>query len=125
MTPIQQQFEVLRSVSAQATLMQLPDGSHLVEIPGYDLPEGWSKQQVTIKFIAPVGYPFARPDCFWTDADLKLRNGNAPMNTGNNQLPYSPGAHVWFSWHVATWNPNNDNLLTYFYVIKRRLHDPR
>ena len=125
MTPTQQQFEVLRSVAPQAMLQALPDGSHLVTIPEYELPDGWSKSIVDIKFIAPVGYPLARPDCFWADLDLRLCNGNPPMNTGNTPVPYETTGHLWFSWHVATWNPNNDNLLTYFYVIKRRLHDPR
>ena len=125
MTPIEQQFEVLRSTVAQATLQRLPDASHLVIVPAFQLPDGWSKPSVDVKFIAPVGYPLARPDCFWTDSDLRLINGAAPINTGNNPLPYSAGSHLWFSWHVASWNPNNDSLLTYFYVIKRRLHDPR
>jgi len=126
MTPIEQQFEILRSSTAQPTLARLPDGSHLITIPAYELPDGWSKSRVDLKFIAPVGYPLARPDCFWADADLRLANGSLPMNTAPNPpLPYSPGSHLWFSWHVASWNPNNDNLLTYVYVIKRRLHDPR
>ena len=125
MTPIEQQFEVLRGHFPQATSQRLPDGSYLVVIPSYELPDGWSKEKVDLKFIAPVGYPLARPDCFWADADLRLKTNAVPMNTGPNPLPYATGAHLWFSWHVATWNPNNDNLLTYFYVIKRRLHDPR
>jgi hypothetical protein len=125
MTPTQQQFEVLRVSAPQASMQALPDGSHLVVVPAYELPEGWSKTSVDVKFIAPVGYPLARPDCFWTDPDLRLKTGNQPMNTGNNALPYSPAAHLWFSWHVGSWNPNNDSLLTYLYVIKRRLHDPR
>jgi hypothetical protein len=125
MTPTQQQFEVLRGTAAQASIQGLPDGSHLIVVPAYELPDGWSKPRVDVKFIAPVGYPLARPDCFWADVDLRLKNGNPPMNTGNTPLPYATGPHLWFSWHVATWNPNNDSLLTYLYVIKRRLHDPR
>ena len=125
MTPTEQQFEVLRGTFPQATMQRLSDGSYLIIVPGYELPDGWSKEKVDLKFIAPVGYPLARPDCFWTDADLRLKTGGVPMNTGPNPMPYAASAHLWFSWHVATWNPNNDNLLTYFYVIKRRLHDPR
>jgi hypothetical protein len=125
MTPTQQQFEVLRGTAAQASIQGLPDGSQLIIVPAYELPDGWSKPSVDVKFIAPVGYPLARPDCFWTDADLRLKTGGVPMNTGATPLPFSPGTHLWFSWHVAAWNPNNDSLLTYLYVIKRRLHDPR
>jgi hypothetical protein len=64
-------------------------------------------------------------DCFWTDADLRLASGANPMNTGGNPIPHIGVPHLWFSWHVGTWNPNNDSLLTYFYVIRRRLSDPR
>lgn len=125
MTPVQQQFELLRATMPNASLQPLSDGSHLITIAGYELPDGWSKTTVTVKFIAPIGFPLARPDCFWTDPDLRLRTGNPPMNTGNTALPYATTPHLWFSWHVASWNPNNDSLLTYVYVIKRRLHDPR
>jgi hypothetical protein len=125
MTLIHQQFEVFRSTVAEATLQPLPDGSHLVIAPAFQLPEGWSKESVIVKFIAPIGYPLARPDCFWTDSDLRLKTGAIPANTGPTALPYSTASHLWFSWHMASWNPNNDNLLTYLYVIKRRLHDPR
>lgn len=125
MTPLEQQFQLLFASQMQATLEGLPDGSHLITVPSIDLPTGWSKNQVSVKFIAPVGYPLARPDCFWTDADLKLANGAQPQNTGPNAIPHVSTPHLWFSWHVSSWNPNNDNLLTYLYVIKRRLQDPR
>ena len=94
MTPLEQQFEILRGQCAGATLNQLPDGAHLITIPAYPLPDGWSKQVTEIKFIAPVGYPFARPDCFWTDADLKLKSGGVPINTGGqNPIPHIVGAY--------------------------------
>ena len=125
MTPVEEQFEILRSYETGATLQKLPDGSHLITICGVKLPTGWSKPAVDVKFLAPVGYPFAKLDCFWTDPDLRLANGSPPMNTGSNAIPNVASSHLWFSWHVAAWNPNSDNLLTYWYVIKRRLCDPR
>jgi len=54
-----------------------------------------------------------------------LADGGVPQATGANQIPHVAGPNLWFSWHVASWNPNSDGLLTYLYVIKRRLHDPR
>jgi hypothetical protein len=125
MTPLEQQFEVLRTTHGNSELHRLPDGSHLILVPKWALPPGWSKSVVDVRFVAPVGYPMARPDCFWADADLRLANGNVPQATGNNALPHVAGQFLWFSWHVASWNPNSDNLLTYLHVIKRRLHDPR
>jgi len=125
MTPLEQQFEILRTYQTQTSLQKLPDGSHLIIVQSFTLPSGWSKPSVDIKFLAPVGYPLARPDCFWTDFDLRLSNGNMPQNTGQNPIPHISTQHLWFSWHVASWNPNVDSLLTYLYVIKRRLCDPR
>jgi len=123
MTPLQEQFKILQEQYPGAQLTSLPDGSHLIEVPDFKLPPGWSKPQVTVKFLAPVGYPFGRPDCFWADSDLKLANGNPPQRTGPNPIPNVGGAHLWFSWHVGAWNPNSDNLVTYLYVIKRRLNE--
>jgi hypothetical protein len=78
-----------------------------------------------IKFIAPVGYPLSRPDCFWADVDLRLTSGSMPQNSANNPIPHRVENHLWFSWHLASWNPNSDNLLTYLNVIKRRLAVPQ
>ena len=125
MTPLEQQFEILRTGQAETILQKLPDGSHLVIVPGVMLPAGWSKPTVIVKFLRQLGYPLARPDCFWTDCDLRLSNGNLPQNTGQNPIPHIGNQHLWFSWHVSSWNPNFDNLLTYLYVIKRRLQHPR
>jgi hypothetical protein len=121
MTPVEEQFEVLRSYEPGALLQRLPDGSHLITVTCVKLRSGWSKPTVEVKFVAPVGFPFAKPDCFWADPDLRLANGNSPQNTGFNAIPHVPSSHLWFSWHVGAWNPNCDNLLTYWYVIKRRL----
>ena len=125
MTPIRQQFEILKNFFPTAELKDLADGSHLISVAEVELPDGWSKASVQVKFIAPVGYPLARPDCFWTDFDLRLINNCVPKNTGANAIPHVGGQHLWFSWHVGSWNPNSDSLLTYMYVIKRRLHDPK
>jgi hypothetical protein len=125
MTPIEEQFEVLRTSVSEASLEKLPDGTHLVVVQGVRLPNGWSKKAVDVKFHVPAGYPFAKLDCFWADPDLRLASGANPMNTGSNAIPHVASPHLWFSWHVGTWNPNIDNLLTYFYVIRRRLSDPR
>jgi len=125
MTLLEEQFEVLRRSETNASLQKLPDGTHLVVLPGMKLPDGWSKQFTDIKFLVPIGYPFAKLDCFWTDQDLRLVNGTPPMNTGTNPIPHLATPHLWFSWHVATWNPNVDSLLTYLHVIRRRFCDPR
>ena len=125
MSPIEQQFEILKNYHPEASITQFPNGSYLVMVPNISLPTGWTKSSTAVKFIAPVGYPMARPDCFWADSDLRVINGNLPQNTNLSQIPLNQEVLLWFSWHLNTWNPNNDNLLTYVNVIKRRLHDPK
>lgn len=125
MNPVELQFSILKQYMSEAKLQPLPDGTYLISVPNIQLNPGWSKSNTHVHFIAPVGYPLARPDCFWTDSDLRLANGALPQNTAINSIPHTVGNFVWFSWHLGSWNANNDNLLTYLYVIKARLHDIR
>jgi len=125
MTPFEDQFEVLCSSEPNASYQKLPDGTYLVIVRGVSLPDGWSKKTTDVKFVVPVGYPFAKLDCFWADSDLRLATGTVPANTGANAIPHVAEPHLWFSWHVGTWNPNVDNLLTYLHVIERRFYSPR
>jgi E2/UBC family protein E len=124
-TPLQEQFEILKSEYPEASIQQLPSGAALIVIPSFSLPKGWSQDKTTIKFIAPVGYPFAKPDCFWVDQNVRLQNQTMPQSSGLNAIPEVGGNHLWFSWHVGQWNPNRDNLSTYVRVIEERLKDPR
>ena len=52
MTPLEQQFEILRNDRIGTSLQKLPDGSHLVIVPDVMLPTGWSKSTVVVKFVA-------------------------------------------------------------------------
>lgn len=127
MTPVQKQLEQLRNVYADAFETPLSDGTVLITVPNVRLPAGkWNKDQTTVRFLVPVGYPASRPDCFWSDSDLLLMGNRVPQNTGANQIPNHPPLPVlWFSWHVSTWSPNSDSLLTYLRVIERRFHDAK
>lgn len=116
-------IEKLKEVYPSAAITQVSGGS-LISIPGFSLPAGWSKEITEIRFLAPAGYPFAQPDCFWADSDLRLANGNLPQ-ASNLQFAPDGRPQVWFSWHVTQWNPNSDSLLTYIRVIKNRLAAPR
>lgn len=122
MTPLEKQFNELRTVYANADLKPLDDGSAAITLPSVQLPIGWNPDITTVRFIAPVGYPAARPDCFWTD-QLRLAGGAVPKNTGDNRMPGAAPGLLWFSWHVSSWSPNHDTLLTYFNVIKKRFAD--
>jgi hypothetical protein len=127
MTPIEKQFEELRGVRNGASSQSLPSGAYLVRVPDYELPPGWNAKTVTILFVAPAGYPAAKPDCFWTEqAGLRLENGTTPANTNDsNPIPEVGQKGTWFSWHIQNWNPNKDTLVTYLNVIRQRLKPAR
>ena len=101
-----------------------PDGVVLVSSV-FALPPGWNKSQTRIWVVVPVGYPVAKPDCFWTEQDLRLQTGSMPNNTGNTHLPHHNEPLLWFSWHATKWNPNKDTLLTYLRLVEARLRDAR
>jgi hypothetical protein len=125
MNAVHEQLELLKQYYPSVSVEKLPDASALVTISNFTLPPGWSKPSANIKFVVPVGYPLAKPDCFWADADLRLHNGGLPANTNVSPIPQTAQAQLWFSWHAGQWYPNRDNLLTYIRVIETRLKQLR
>jgi hypothetical protein len=123
--PIEEQLTRLQETYPGAEAISLPDGTALVTIPRVSLPPGWNQPVSGVSFIVPVGYPMARPDCFWADSNLRLAGGGMPQNAGVNQAPGQPEPRLWFSWHLAAWNPASDSLLTYLRVIQRRFAELR
>lgn len=122
MTHVDQQLRRLAEAYPNSTARQLGDGSQLITVRDVAIDGGaWNKERITAHFVAPVGYPLSRPDCFWTDADLRLRNGTVPKNSGVQVPPFSAEPLLWFSWHASSWRPNSDDLLTYMRVILDRL----
>jgi hypothetical protein len=122
MGPIDLHFERLRERYPDATMTELRGTGWSVCVPNVCLPAGWSKSSTRVLFIAPQGYPFANPDCFWTDADLRLANNGVPQNANpSNPMPGSNEPLFWFSWHlVQPWNPSRDDFLTWMAVMKQR-----
>ena len=114
----------LVAVCPGAEIIEGPDNS-LAHIPSVTLPGGWSRRTTPIWFAIPVGYPAAQPDCFWADASLTLASGAQPANSGAQSLPMLGTTALWFSWHLASWQPSRDRLLTYLRFILTRLADVR
>jgi hypothetical protein len=123
MTPFEQQLQVLQTVSPGTTAQRLPSGGQLITVPNVRLIPGWNRDVVTVLFVAPPGYPAAQPDCFWVEpTGLRLQGERTPQGTNDsNPIPDVGPRGTWFSWHLQSWNPNNDTLVTYFNVIMKRL----
>lgn len=124
---VQKHLGDLQRVFPGATAAMRADGSTLIEIPEFPLPNGWSATRTRVRFIAPVQFPMAQPDCFWVDQDLRLMPGSrTPQNTNMTPIPPAPGEVqgpplLWFSWHVQGWDPNRGSLIGYAQIIKNRL----
>jgi hypothetical protein len=128
------QLDALRAhcVREDATNVQgemLPNGGMLITVDGVDLGPGWNREKATVLFLAPPGYPAAQPDCFWVQPNgLRLENGATPQaSNDSNPIPGDTGGRsaTWFSWHLSSWNPGHDTLVTYFKVIMNRLKPAR
>ncbi len=131
---ISEQFLELQSYLQEfknqgADIQRRADGSYLITIKGVDLPAGWNPQKVDILFIAPPGYPAAKPDCFWVSPPVRLSNGAIPQSANEGTpLPYdlTPGRRLtWFSWHLQIWDPNRSRLEQFYRAIVQRLNPPR
>lgn len=118
---VDEQLAALQQAFPGASARPLGNGTTLVTVPGVALPHGWNLPTTEISFLIPVGYPMARPDCFWADGSLRLAHGGIPMNTGIQPVPGLVDQRLWFSWHLSTWDPARDALLTYVRVVQNRL----
>lgn len=127
MNQVDLQFGSLLEKHPSALKAPLASGAVLITVPNFEIPGGWTKPEVLLRFLVPTGYPFSKPDCFWVDPDLRLQTtGQMPQNTNHSPIPENgPEALLWFSWHTATWNPNRDSLVTYVNVIRNRFMDLR
>jgi hypothetical protein len=119
-------FGRLKARYQGAFLSFLQTGAGLITIPDCRLPAGWSPQQVTLRFIAPNGYPVSAPDCFWVEPNLVVHGGLPKNSQLNHQIPDAGIMAHWFSWHVeqGRWSPNNHDLLTWLGLCLTRLQTP-
>lgn len=117
---LDEQLATLREMFPQASMENAEGGAVLITVPDVPLPPGWNQTATTVRFLAPAGYPMARPDCFWTDPSVRLASGGMPQNGGLNSIPGRTDQHMWFSWHLQAWNPLSDSLVTFLRVIQTR-----
>lgn len=107
----------------------LPNGGRLIRVPAVPV-TGWNRPAADVLFVAPPGYPAAQPDCFWVGpSNFRLAGGGTGQNSNDaNPIPgdvESGRTTTWFSWHVQSWNPSRDTLITFFKVILNRLTPAR
>jgi hypothetical protein len=117
------EWDTLLACFPRAELEWRADGSGLVLLPKLHLEAGWSANSTDTWFVIPVGYPAAMPDCFWVEPNITLAAGVAPANSGVQPIGGSGPVGLWFSWHLQSWTPGSDDLITYVRFIESRLRN--
>ena len=107
----------------QACLQQSPDGSRALIVPGVPLGGGWTAATTTVRFLVPVGFPHVKPDCFYTDAELRLAGGREPASSSLQAV--FGASYRWFSWHIALWDAARGSLDQFLHVCEARLREVR
>jgi len=115
------ELDALAARHPQATVEGQPDGTSVVTVPLMPLPAGWNQATTTVWFVLPSAYPAAQPDCFFADERLALASGSAPANSGLQAVLGTQ--RLWFSWHLASWDPNRDDLMSYLRFIESRFRN--
>jgi hypothetical protein len=117
------QLAALQRRFPEARIEVASDGQRVLVVPNVSVGPGWNKDTLTVRVLLPVGYPHVKPDCFYTDGDLRLAAGAAPAN-GSLQSVFG-GQYWWFSWHINNWNPNSGSLDQYVRVCQQRFKEIR
>jgi hypothetical protein len=100
------------------------DGMANVEIPQYPIKyQHYNKTSVCLLLRLPLSYPNGKPDMFWVDEDFLLKDGRVPKS-GDVFENWLGRRRRRFSWHMSSWNPGADNLLTFLEFINNRLAKP-
>jgi E2/UBC family protein E len=115
---LDEQMAAVAGAYPGAAIQANGDGTHIVSVP-LPLRAGWNAASTLARFLVPIPYPAAQPDCFYADPGLRLASGAMPANAGLQ--PLAGQQLLWFSWHLASWNPARDSLLGYVRFIVERL----
>jgi len=101
--------------------VNVTDGQEIcIVIKDYAIPgQIWSRDKVDLLVIAHPSYPNDKMDMFWVNPPITLLNKNQAKAVSMENKCGKPWQR--FSWHVNTWNPGTDNLITYLDVVNERL----
>lgn len=119
---IDSQLAEVRVHYPETRMEAVPDGQRLLTVPNVGVGPGWTMTQATVRILVPTGFPHVKPDCFYTEAELRLANGDPASSTLQNVFGE---VHRWFSWHLQDWNPASGTLQKYVAFCWRRLQEAR
>lgn len=116
---LQKHIEELHS---QGFEIEVNEGKEIcILFKNYLVPEKiWTPAKTDLLIMAHPTYPNAKLDMFWVDPPLSLKSKKSP----NAVTPDTQCGKNWqrFSWHVKSWNPAHDSLITYLHTVNDRLN---
>jgi len=96
-------------------------GFENIVIKNYAVPPIYNKQNITLLLRFPISYPNGKPDMFWVDEDLLLKDGRTP-NRADQIEKYLGISWRRFSWHLTKWDPASGNLKMYLEFVNLGLN---
>jgi hypothetical protein len=125
MVPAQltEEVEALKKEGHSVELIEAEGWANMV-FHNYPVPHGYNHETTELLLRFPLSYPNGRPDMFWTDEDLKLKDGRIPRSADSIETPLGKRWRR-FSWHPQNWNPGADNLRTYMEFVDSGLAKAR
>lgn len=100
------------------------DKSLYLILNNFSLPSSfYNPSTVDLLIVIPESYPNAQLDMFWTHPDVKLLNGNWPLNSDNHQIYCGQNWQRW-SRHFqgeAPWRVGIDNIRSFLSTIRKEL----
>ena len=92
-----------------------------IVLRNYPIPDSiWSCTMVDLLVMTHPSYPNPKMDMFWVNPTITLKDGREPNAAAKIESKFG---RTWqrFSWHVNSWNPVHDSLITYLDVVNDRL----
>jgi len=117
---LHEELAELKKEYPQLRFAQLPDGTLRIEIEKVPLPEGFSKQFISLLVVVPVQYPNAMP-VGYVDHDIHLANGASLSGVGTTTID----GRTWgtLCWQPHSWNMSQENLLRFVKFILQRFYE--
>jgi hypothetical protein len=92
-----------------------------VVLRDYEFPPVYAPRTADLLIILPAGYPNANPDMYWTYPDVKLVNGQWPLNSEHHQTYGSRSWQRWSRHYQGKWRAGVDSLRTYLAVVRKEI----
>ena len=117
------EVEELRKEGYSIDLIEAEGWANVV-FHNYPIPPGYNKTSTELLLKFPMSYPNGRPEMFWTDEDLILKDGRKPRSAETIEIALEKRWRR-FSWHPQSWNPGIDGLRTYLEFVNNGIAKAR